>query len=176
MNSFFNTYVHYRGAITFWLGMLLGQKVAMLLLMKLLFLEAYANMSFLSASSTWIRSMANGLICYAGETSCSCEVIHYSFICRLAYATYMLEQVKKSSGQINHIILYDIACTLHQHLKVLLQTLMAWKLGVSIVNYAYPESWQTRSFARSFTGYSCISCVWPLHKVPGEDNDESHGR
>ena len=28
---------------------------------------------------------------------------------RLAYATYLLEQVKNSSGQINHIILYDVA-------------------------------------------------------------------
>ena len=31
----------------------------------------------------------------------------------------MLEQLKNSSGHLNHIVLYDIACTLHRHLKVM---------------------------------------------------------
>ena len=51
MSGFSNTYMYYRAVITFWLEMLLGQKVDLLLLMKLPFLEAYASMSFLNALS-----------------------------------------------------------------------------------------------------------------------------
>lgn len=39
-------------------------------------------------------------------------------LCRLAYASYMLEQIKKSSKHVCLIVLHDIACTLHQHLQV----------------------------------------------------------
>ena len=38
--------------------------------------------------------------------------------CRLAYAIYILEMIRKSSGKLTYIVLYDIACMLQQHLKM----------------------------------------------------------
>ena len=42
--------------------------------------------------------------CWYKILSCIC-------MCRLAYAVYMLEKMKISSGELNHIVLYDIACS-----------------------------------------------------------------
>ena len=40
-------------------------------------------------------------------------------LCGLLYAIFMLEKLKSSSGNLQHIVLlYDTACTLQQHLRV----------------------------------------------------------
>lgn len=48
---------------------------------------------------------------------CLCQVVFIYF--RLSYGEWMLEQlIEKSSNGCDIYVMYDIACSLHKHLKV----------------------------------------------------------
>ena len=52
------------------------------------------------------------------EVDPHCELM-YLLVFRLAYAVWLLNQIsQRQPGEINILVMYDIACTLVRHLKV----------------------------------------------------------
>ena len=101
-------YLH-RAVISSLLEIPCDPKVAMLPWMRPQFLAVFADMNV--HRDLLISSMVKGI-------QNLCVFIIVWALCRLSYGVFMLEKLKSGSGNLQHIVLYDIACTLQQHLSV----------------------------------------------------------
>ena len=89
---------------------------------------------------------------------------------RLSYAVYTLHALCRENANSHLVLLYDIVCALHKHLKV--HVLLTRVLRIILLSYFYMfiiiiiGPWTNKPW-RSYFSDTNISCLWPFSWMSG---------